>query len=98
MEVVVSAELRFVDIDTLPGNGFNEANERDIFATPLIESGYEHVTAFIDTITEPMQVVATWTCVRSMLNLVPWLRGFWTLGLTPKRRVRKMLRTSVRRS
>ena len=42
----------------------------------LIESGGEHVTAFIRTITEPIQPIACWTCVRSMLEpcaLASWL-------------------------
>ena len=42
----------------------------------LIESGGEHVTAFVKTITEPMELIACWTCVRSMLEpcaLASWL-------------------------
>jgi len=31
-------------------------------ATLLIESGGEHVTAFVKTITEPMEPIACWTC------------------------------------
>ena len=45
-------------------------------ATLLIESGREHVTAFVKTITEPMELIACWTCVRSMLescSLASWL-------------------------
>ena len=42
----------------------------------LIESGGEHVTAFVKTITEPMELIACRTCVRSMLEscaLASWL-------------------------
>ena len=42
----------------------------------LIESGGEHVTAFIRTIKEPIHPIACWTCVRSMLEpcaLASWL-------------------------
>ena len=45
-------------------------------AAQLIESGSEHVTAFVKTITEPMELIAYWTCVRSMLEscaLASWL-------------------------
>jgi hypothetical protein len=45
-------------------------------ATLLIESGGEHVTAFVKTITEPMEPIACWTCVRSTLEscaLASWL-------------------------
>lgn len=45
-------------------------------ASQLIESGGEHVTAFVKTITEPMEPIACWTCVRSMLEscaLAAWL-------------------------
>ena len=45
-------------------------------AAQLIESGGEHVTAFISTITEPIQPIACCTCVRSMLepcSLAAWL-------------------------
>lgn len=44
--------------------------------TQLIEFGGEHLTAFVKTITEPMEVIACWTCVRSMLEscaLSAWL-------------------------
>lgn len=42
----------------------------------LIEYGGEHLTAFVKTITDPMEVIACWTCVRSMLEscaLSAWL-------------------------
>lgn len=45
-------------------------------ATPLIESGGEHVTAFVKMITEPIEPIACWICVRSMLEscaLASWL-------------------------
>ena len=45
-------------------------------AVQLIESGGEHVAAFVRTITEPIQPIACWTCVRSMLepcSLASWL-------------------------
>ena len=45
-------------------------------ATVLIDLGSEHVTAFVKTITEPMETVACLTCVRSMLescSLASWL-------------------------
>ena len=43
----------------------------------LIESGGEHMTAFIKTITEPMEPIACWTCIRSMLE--PCARAAWML-------------------
>ena len=45
-------------------------------ATTLVESGGEHLMAFVSTITEPMNAIASWTCVRSMLEpcaLACWL-------------------------
>lgn len=45
-------------------------------AAQLIELGGEHVTVFVKTITEPMEPIACWTCVRSMLEscaLASWL-------------------------
>ena len=42
----------------------------------LIELGSEHVSAFVSTITEPIQPIACWTCVRSMLescSVASWL-------------------------
>src|SRR5262249_32723059 len=45
-------------------------------ATLLIESVGEHVTAFVKTITEPVEPIACWTCVRSMLesaSIAAWL-------------------------
>jgi hypothetical protein len=44
--------------------------------TQLIEYGGEHLTAFVKTVTEPVEVIACWTCVRSMLEscaLSAWL-------------------------
>lgn len=45
-------------------------------AGQLIESSGEHVTAFVKTITEPMEPIACWTCVRSMMetsSIAAWL-------------------------
>ena len=42
----------------------------------LIELGSEHITAFVKTITEPVEVLACLTCIRSMLEpcgLASWL-------------------------
>jgi len=44
--------------------------------TLLLESSGEHVSAFVKTITEPVEPIACWTCVRSMLetsSLAAWL-------------------------
>ena len=46
-------------------------------AVTLIESGGEHMIAFVKTITEPMQPIACWTCIRSMLE--PCARAAWLL-------------------
>ena len=46
-------------------------------AMTLIESGGEHMIAFVKAITEPMQPIACWTCIRSMLE--PCARGAWLL-------------------
>ena len=43
----------------------------------LIESGGEHMMAFVRTITEPMEPIACWTCIRSMLE--PCARAAWLL-------------------
>jgi hypothetical protein len=88
-----------------PAPGSMAATEQAAFASPetlvtawsyaslLVESGREHITAFVKTITEPMEVIACWTCVRSMLEpcaLASWLldpdidaraRGARTLAL-----------------
>ncbi|KKL58566.1 hypothetical protein LCGC14_2224080 [marine sediment metagenome] len=37
-------------------------------STQLIEYSSEHLTAFVKTITEPIEPLACWTCVRSMLE------------------------------
>jgi hypothetical protein len=42
----------------------------------LLESSSEHVMQFVKTVTEPVQTIACWTCVRSMLEssaLSAWL-------------------------
>lgn len=36
--------------------------------TQLLESGGEHLTLFLKTITEPVEPIACWTCIRSMLE------------------------------
>ena len=44
--------------------------------TQLIEYSGEHLTAFVKTITEPIEPLACWTCVRSMLEscaIAAWL-------------------------
>lgn len=45
-------------------------------ASMLIESGGEHMTTFVKTITAPMEPIACFTCIRSMLEscaLAAWL-------------------------
>ncbi len=37
-------------------------------ATQLIEYSGEHLTTFVKILTEPIEPLATWTCVRSMLE------------------------------
>jgi hypothetical protein len=71
-----------------PVLGSQAAKERGTFPRPdslfsasalasfLIESSGEHVTAFVKTIVEPIESIACWTCVRSMLEssaLAAWL-------------------------
>ena len=46
----------------------------------LIDSGREHLMAFVRTITAPMLPIACWTCVRSMLE--PCARAAWMLDPT----------------
>jgi hypothetical protein len=73
---------------SVPVVGSQAENEKTTFARPqsivtawslgtqLIEFGGEHVTAFVKTVTEPIEVIACWTCVRSMLEscaLSAWL-------------------------
>ena len=43
----------------------------------LIESGGEHMTAFVKMLTEPMEPIACWTCIRDMLE--PCARAAWLL-------------------
>ena len=43
----------------------------------LIESGGEHMTAFVKTITNPVEPIACWTCVRAMLE--PCARAAWLM-------------------
>ena len=72
----------------LPLAGSQAENEKATFARPqsivsawtfgteLIEFGREHVSAFVKIVTEPVEVIACWTCVRSMLEscaLSAWL-------------------------
>jgi hypothetical protein len=45
-------------------------------ANMLMESAADHLTAFIKTVTEPVQTVAPWTCVRAAMEcgaLASWL-------------------------
>src|SRR5438067_518039 len=45
-------------------------------ALTLLESSSEHVMAFVKTITNPVETIACWTCIRSMLEssaLAAWL-------------------------
>ena len=65
---------------SLPAAGSQAESEKATFARPesiltawslgslLIEFGEEHLSAFIKTVTEPVEVIACWTCVRSMLE------------------------------
>ena len=43
----------------------------------LVESGGQHMTAFVKTITEPMEPIVSFTCIRSMLE--PCARAAWLL-------------------
>jgi hypothetical protein len=71
-----------------PAAGSIAAKERASYSRPeslhsataiavvLLESVSEHVTAFVKTITEPVEPIACWTCVRSMLesaSIAAWL-------------------------
>jgi hypothetical protein len=71
-----------------PASGSAAATDRTTYPRPdspltvaaiasvLIESVGEHVTAFTKTITEPVEPIACWTCVRSMLEsaaIAAWL-------------------------
>lgn len=71
-----------------PMDGSIAATERATFPRPeslysaatigtmLLESVGEHVTTFIKTVTEPIEPIACWTCVRSMLesaSIAAWL-------------------------
>ncbi len=82
----VAAFVQSYGVDPLPGSV--AATERATYARPesvftvsaiagiLIESVAEHVTAFVKTITEPVEPIACWTCVRSMLessSIAAWL-------------------------
>ncbi len=45
-------------------------------STTLIENASEHITAFVKTITEPVECLASFTCIRSMLEscaIAAWL-------------------------
>lgn len=80
---------RFIqDHDSLPVAGSQALTEQSTYARPdsivsacaiasqLIEYGGDHVTAFVKLITEPVEVIACWTCVRSMLEpcaLASWV-------------------------
>lgn len=72
----------------VPAAGSHAATEQTSCARPesivtamslgvqLIEFGAEHLTAFVKIITDPVEVIACWTCVRSMLescSLSAWL-------------------------
>ncbi len=73
--------------DPLPGSPFAKelsASRRQeslvaawSMAVTLIESGGEHMIAFVKTITEPMLPIACGTCIRSMLE--PCARAAWLL-------------------
>lgn len=52
------------------------ASARSI-AMMLLESAGEHMMAFVKTITEPVEPIACWTCIRSMLE--PCARAAWLL-------------------
>ena len=43
----------------------------------LMESGGEHMTAFVKMLTEPIEPIACWTCIRNMLE--PCARAAWLL-------------------
>ena len=73
---------------TEPVAGSKAATERATYPRPdspltvaaiagvLIESVGKHFTAFVKTITEPVEPIACWTCVRSMLEssaIAAWL-------------------------
>ena len=46
-------------------------------ATTMIESGAEHMIAFVNSITEPLIPIAGLTCIRAMLE--PCARAAWLL-------------------
>jgi len=71
-----------------PSPGSQAAGELDEFDNPefvrvayaqanmLMESAADHLTAFVKTVTEPVQTVAPWTCVRAAIEcgaLASWL-------------------------
>ena len=71
----------------LPGSLFDSelsvARRRESLVTArsiamtLIESGGEHITAFVKMITKPIEPIACLTCIRSMLE--PCARAAWLL-------------------
>ncbi len=77
-----------------PTPGSLAVNEQDAFprpeslvtarsiATGLIESGGEHVTAFVKTITEPMNLSLAGPASVPCSNPAPWPRGFSTRAST----------------
>ena len=81
---------RFVQSnDCIPAEGSQARIEQATYPRPdsivsaycignqLIEFGADHLTAFVKTVTEPVETIACWTCVRSMLEacaLSAWLQ------------------------
>ena len=55
-------------------HALNRWSPRGQAGAALIELGGDHITAFVKTITEPMEAFACLTCIRSMLE--PWRVGF----------------------
>lgn len=82
-----------------PHPGSIAAGERETFLNPeslytvaaiatiLLESVGEHVTAFVKTMTEPVEPIACWTCIRSMLESSAISAWLFEPGIDPKTRV-----------
>jgi hypothetical protein len=92
-----AAFIRSQGTDPLAGSV--AAQERATFPNPeslytvaaianiLLESVGEHVTAFVKTMTEPVEPLACWTCVRSMLESSAIAAWLFEPGIDVKTRV-----------
>ena len=61
----------------------------------LIESGGEHLTAFVKTFSELLEPIARWTCIRSMLE--PCAPSSWLLdpAIDADSRIKRTLAVTV---